>query len=191
MLNPLDPGRLNNAAFVVLFLVPGIREIELYPCEAVVRDAKLQNLDGIVTVTAQIAQPLLLDFHQQCTDTRAMDLDTDKILFRICLGHGRKGLAHAITDFQHPIGIATENRFWIQHALVPFQAKGGPEGVQSIALTGGQAAFAQDKTAHLTHDLAGLRVFVLFDEVEHGGLLANNGGAIVAEREGADAFTCC
>ena len=46
----LDKGRLHNAAFVVLFLVPGVGKVELDAAEAGVGDALLQHLDGIVEV---------------------------------------------------------------------------------------------------------------------------------------------
>ena len=58
--------------------------------------------------------------------------------------------------------------FGIQRALIPLQPEAGPQGVQSIALPGGQAALAQDKAAHLAHDLAGFRIFIVVDEIEHG-----------------------
>ena len=162
------PGGLDDTALVVLFLVPGIGEIELYPGQAVIRNAQLENLHRVVTITAQVTQPALLDFHQQRPYARAMHFDTDKILVRVGLCHVRQGVTHAVADFQHSRGVATEDGLRVQHPIGPFQAKSRPEVVQCIALSGGQSALAQHKAAHFAHNLAGFRIFILFDEVEHG-----------------------
>ena len=162
------PGGLDDAALVVLFLVPGVGEIELHPGQAVIRDAQLENLHRVIAVAAQVAQSALLDFHQQGAHARAMHFNTDKVLVRIGLGHIRQGVSHAIADFQHPGHIAAKYGLRVQHAVRPLQAKLWPEIVQGVALSGGKAAFAQHKAAYLAHDLAGFRVFILFDEVEHG-----------------------
>ncbi len=97
-----------------------------------------------------------------------MHFDADKILVWIGLRHIRQGVPHAVANFQNPRGIATEDRLWIQHSIGALQAKLRPEAIQRITLSGGEAALAQHKAAHLAHDLAGFRVLILFDEIEHG-----------------------
>ena len=155
------PVRLHDAPFVVLFLVPGVGEIELQPVQGAVRDAQLEDVHGVVAVGAQVAQAALLDFQQQGADTGPVHLDADKVLVRFRFRHPGQGLAHAVADFQHPGRVAPEFRPRIQHALGPFQTIAGPECVQRLALAMGEPAFAQHEAAYPAHHLAGFRVFVL------------------------------
>ncbi len=153
---------------MVLLLVPGIREIELHPVQRTVGNAQFEDVHGVVAVAAQVAQTALLDFQQQGADTGPVHLDADKVLIRLRFGHAGQGLAHAVADLQHPGRVAAEFRPCIQHALAAFQAVAGPQCVQSLALAMGEPALAQHEAAHPAHHLAGFRVFILLQEVQHG-----------------------
>ena len=95
--------------------------------------------------------------------------DADKIPVRLGARHLHQRLAHAITNLQHPWRIAAEHRLRVEHTGVTLQTKARPEIVQRLLLAGGQAAFTQDEAAYLAHHLAGERVLVLSEKIEHGG----------------------
>jgi len=93
--------RLHQAPLVMALLRPRIGQEEMDRREAVIADHVREHLERVVPQHAQICQRLALDRIQQAADARSVHLDGDEIRFRMRLGDGERGFAHARADLEH------------------------------------------------------------------------------------------
>lgn len=139
---------LNETAFVVAFFRPRIGKEDVDTGERFGPNHVCHDFHGVVGDDAYVADAKVVDFSQQATDARGVDFYAEEIRFRMSLGDGGRGLAHAEADFEHARRFPPEQGREV-HGLGPVghqpaRAKvfeGPPLGV-------GNAAGATHETAH-------------------------------------------
>ena len=81
--NQLEKVRFDDAAFMVPFFWPGIREVEIESCERARRDLVCQYLDGIVIDDAQVADAGFPGLQHAMTDARFVHFDAEEVPVRV------------------------------------------------------------------------------------------------------------
>ena len=170
---------LDQAAFVVAGLVPGVGEKDVYPVQALFGQHVVDHFDRIMGTDADVAQVMFTNAFEQRTDAWVMHLAAQEVGVWQQRGNVGGGLTHAKTNFQHQwlffYGILAcsprrirEDCFKIKSACLVRQKKARPQFTQGLGLACGGAPGAFDKTA----DGAPLR-----GGRDKGGILGHGVGA--------------
>ena len=91
---------LHDAAFVVAFLRPRVRKVQVDPLQGIIRDLVLQNVKCIVSNQAKIFEAGLASADQAMSDTRIVHFDTYVVHLRILTGLLHERFAIAEADFE-------------------------------------------------------------------------------------------
>ena len=105
---------LNQAALVVLFLVPRVGKEDVRTVQAGGRQHVVNHFDGVVLQDADVGQRLLVDALEQRADAGRVDFAAEEIFLGQQRGDVRGGLAHAKADFEHRGRAAAVSGFKIQ-----------------------------------------------------------------------------
>ena len=95
-----DQGRLKQAALVVAFFVPGVREKDVHAVQAALRQHMVNHLYRIVLHDADVGEALRVNAHQQRAYAGRMHLTAQKIVAWPHRGNVCRGLPHAKANFQ-------------------------------------------------------------------------------------------
>lgn len=117
-----DERRLDQPAFLVPRLVPGIGEEDVDAGERGFRQHVTDDLNGIVIADAQIGEVFLGDQLAQRADAGNVNLQPEIVVFRVVCGDLRRRFAHAAADFENfrggaaKYGVQVERRVLVRHA---------------------------------------------------------------------------
>ena len=125
---------LNQAAFVVLFLVPRVGEENMHAVQAghvACGQHVINDFNRVVLQDADVAQALLVNAFEQRAYAGRVDLAAQEVFARHHAGNVRCGLTHAKADFQNGGCCAVEDDCKIhqrgavgQQELWPYSSKG-------------------------------------------------------------------
>ena len=93
--------RLNQAALVVLFLVPGVGKEDVHAVQALFGQHVVNHVNRVVGHDADVAQLLFANALEQRTHAGFMHFTAQKVFLRHHARNVRGGLAHAKTDFEN------------------------------------------------------------------------------------------
>lgn len=112
--------RLQEPAFVMSLLRPGIREEYVHTPQARWWDHVPHHLDRIMLDHTQIGDTEFCDLFQQATHTRSMYFHSEQVDLRVCSRKRRGSFAHAEADLQDFRCFTPKNRVQIDR----FRAEG-------------------------------------------------------------------
>jgi hypothetical protein len=138
---------LDQAAFVMALLGPGIREENEHLIERAQRNL-LEHLDSVVAHDAQIGQTLRLDRKQQPSHARAMNFDAEVVALRVCFGERGQVIPIAEADFHHARNASSKERIKIQRLRIESDPEFWPHLNERALLRRRQAAGARDVRTH-------------------------------------------
>ena len=118
----LQERGLDDAALVMPFLWPGIREIQIYSRQAPIANLLFQDFYRIVSDDPQVGEAKFVRTNQAMPDARFVYFNPDVVGFRMCGSLMYQGLAVAKADLKHPLRNAPENGVEIQTILREFNA---------------------------------------------------------------------
>src|SRR5690348_6260386 len=113
----LNECGLNQAALVVAFLVPGIREPDAHFVQRIRRNLVFEDLDGIVIPQPHVACAALRKRIHQPADAGAVDLDAEIVARGIVFACPGQRFAVAETDFKNARRASSEQR--VEFASLP------------------------------------------------------------------------
>ena len=115
--------------------------------EAVRRDHVTQHLHRVVLDDAHVGERLRIDQFQQIADAGGVHLDAEIIILWLRGSDGRRGFAHAETDFENFRRSAAEQVLQIQLRLGKRHAITRQQGFAGALLRVGNAALTQNVAA--------------------------------------------
>ena len=145
---------LDQAAFVVARLVPGIGEENMHAIQRLRADHVAQHFHGVVLDDADVADLLLIDQFEQIAHAGRMHLKRKVVVLGVCQGDRCGAVAHAETDFQHLRRSAPEGLIEIERLCFVGNAEARQQRLHGTLLRGRNAALAQ----HVAADMALTRV---------------------------------
>ena len=92
--------RLDQAAFVVAALVPGVGEEDVHAVQALFGQQVVQHFDRVVAEDADVLDALFAAQLEQRTDARLVHLAAQEVVARPHLGDVGRGATHAEADFR-------------------------------------------------------------------------------------------
>lgn len=152
------PG-LHDATFVMAFLGPGIREVEVEPGQRQQRDLVGQDFNGVMSDNAQIPETCCIGLQEAMANAGFVDLDTDEVFIRIRGGLLYEGLAIAEADFENDGAGSSEQLTEVEQGRIVLDAIHRPELIERALLGRGDPARTPYEAANRSsccHGLAGL-----------------------------------
>ena len=118
--------RLNDASFVMTFLWPGIRKVEVDAADRVPRDSGLKSLDRILGDQPQVRHPGLAGRDQAMAHAGLVHLYAQVISFRVFTGLLYKRVTIAEADFENARRLPAKHVVQVLFPGLEVQPEYGP-----------------------------------------------------------------
>ncbi len=138
---------LNQATLVMAFLVPRIREENVYEIDRARSELIAQNFYRVTIEHADIAQRCRVSAQHQVTDTGSMHFDAKTVDVRIRLRECEQGFTRAETDFEHARCCPAEHAIKIERPGL-FDTVCRPQLLERPLLRDGRTSGTNDKAAN-------------------------------------------
>ena len=132
--NEFEEARRDDAALMVPFLRPRVREVEIEPRQGAGRDLVAEYFDGVVMDDSQVADVCFLGLQHAMSDTRFVDLDAQEVPIRMRHGLFDEGLPITEADLQDEWRRPPEQALDIERLGLVVDTQRRPERVESALL---------------------------------------------------------